>query len=90
MCNMPRDPTADKRNLMDGWMDGCVICMLITSVDSLFPQAQQLPAPITSASKLQSQKHQLYMLKDGERNGYILSSALTPFTHTNTICLWTD
>ncbi|XP_067365905.1 alpha-tubulin N-acetyltransferase 1 isoform X2 [Channa argus] len=32
-------------------------------------KAQQLPAPITSASKLQSQKHQLYLLKDGESNG---------------------
>ncbi|XP_068188716.1 alpha-tubulin N-acetyltransferase 1-like isoform X3 [Antennarius striatus] len=31
--------------------------------------AQQLPAPITSASKLQSQQHQLYLLKEGERNG---------------------
>ncbi|XP_069032079.1 alpha-tubulin N-acetyltransferase 1 isoform X5 [Embiotoca jacksoni] len=29
-------------------------------------KAQQLPAPITSASKLQSQKHQLYLLKDGQ------------------------
>ncbi|KAI9536840.1 Alpha-tubulin N-acetyltransferase 1 [Dissostichus eleginoides] len=32
-------------------------------------KAQQLPASITSASKLQSQKHQLYLLKDGESNG---------------------
>lgn len=32
-------------------------------------QAQQLPAPITSASKLQSQRHELYLLKDAERNG---------------------
>uniref|UniRef100_A0A8C6U8R6 Alpha-tubulin N-acetyltransferase 1 n=1 Tax=Neogobius melanostomus TaxID=47308 RepID=A0A8C6U8R6_9GOBI len=31
--------------------------------------AQQLTAPITSASKLQSQKHELYLMKDGERNG---------------------
>lgn len=32
-------------------------------------KAQQLTAPITSASKLQSQKHELYLMKDGERNG---------------------
>ncbi|XP_026203198.1 alpha-tubulin N-acetyltransferase 1 isoform X4 [Anabas testudineus] len=32
-------------------------------------KAQQLLAPITSASKMQSQKHQLYLMKDGERNG---------------------
>ncbi|KAK2829988.1 hypothetical protein Q5P01_017919 [Channa striata] len=32
-------------------------------------KAQQLPAPITSASKLQSQKHQLYLLKEAESNG---------------------
>uniref|UniRef100_A0A3Q3R7C9 Alpha-tubulin N-acetyltransferase 1 n=1 Tax=Monopterus albus TaxID=43700 RepID=A0A3Q3R7C9_MONAL len=32
-------------------------------------QAQHLPAPVTSASKLQSQRHQLYLLKDGESNG---------------------
>ncbi|XP_029298539.1 alpha-tubulin N-acetyltransferase 1 isoform X5 [Cottoperca gobio] len=32
-------------------------------------KAQQLPASITSASKLQSQKHQLYLLKNREMNG---------------------
>ncbi|CAM9191217.1 unnamed protein product [Lampetra planeri] len=32
-------------------------------------KAQQLTAPVTSASKLQSQGHQLYLLKDGESNG---------------------
>lgn len=32
-------------------------------------KAQQLTAPITSASKLQSQKHELYLMKDGERSG---------------------
>ncbi|KAK5883008.1 hypothetical protein CesoFtcFv8_019384 [Champsocephalus esox] len=32
-------------------------------------KAQQLPASITSASKLQSQKHQLYLLKEGESKG---------------------
>ncbi|TNN34071.1 Alpha-tubulin N-acetyltransferase 1 [Liparis tanakae] len=31
--------------------------------------AQQLPASITSASKLQAQGHQLYLLKDGQSNG---------------------
>uniref|UniRef100_A0A9J8AAF7 Alpha-tubulin N-acetyltransferase 1 n=1 Tax=Cyprinus carpio carpio TaxID=630221 RepID=A0A9J8AAF7_CYPCA len=33
------------------------------------PQAQQLPAPITSAAKLQANRHHLYLLKDGEQNG---------------------
>uniref|UniRef100_A0A3P8WS70 N-acetyltransferase domain-containing protein n=1 Tax=Cynoglossus semilaevis TaxID=244447 RepID=A0A3P8WS70_CYNSE len=32
-------------------------------------QAQQLSASITSASKLQTQRHQLYLLKDRESNG---------------------
>ncbi|XP_053494039.1 alpha-tubulin N-acetyltransferase 1 isoform X2 [Ictalurus furcatus] len=32
-------------------------------------KAQTLPAPITSAAKLQANKHYLYLLKDGERNG---------------------
>ncbi|KAJ0003576.1 hypothetical protein NQD34_008674 [Periophthalmus magnuspinnatus] len=32
-------------------------------------KAQQLTAPITSASKLQVQKHQLYLMKDGEGSG---------------------
>ncbi|XP_056154863.1 alpha-tubulin N-acetyltransferase 1 [Lampris incognitus] len=32
-------------------------------------KAQQLTAPITSASKLQSNRHHLFLLKDGERNG---------------------
>lgn len=32
-------------------------------------KAQQLTVPITSASKLQTQKHQLYLMKDEERNG---------------------
>uniref|UniRef100_H2UH27 Alpha-tubulin N-acetyltransferase 1 n=1 Tax=Takifugu rubripes TaxID=31033 RepID=H2UH27_TAKRU len=32
-------------------------------------RAQQLPAPVTSASKMKSQRHQLYLLKDGESNG---------------------
>ncbi|XP_071356707.1 alpha-tubulin N-acetyltransferase 1 isoform X3 [Trachinotus anak] len=40
-----------------------------SSVVARSPQAQQLTAPITSASKLQSQRHQLYLLKDGERHG---------------------
>lgn len=41
------------------------------------PQAQQLTAPITSASKLQSQMHELYLLKDGESNGYISLPSLS-------------
>ncbi|XP_077052524.1 alpha-tubulin N-acetyltransferase 1 isoform X3 [Siphateles boraxobius] len=32
-------------------------------------KAQQLPAPITSAAKLQTNRHHLYLLKDGEQNG---------------------
>ncbi|KAM9435014.1 alpha-tubulin N-acetyltransferase 1 isoform 2-T2 [Clarias gariepinus] len=32
-------------------------------------KAQKLPAPITSAAKLQANRHYLYLLKDGERNG---------------------
>lgn len=35
------------------------------------PQAQQLPAPVTSASKMKSQRHQLYLLKDEESNGSV-------------------
>ncbi|KAM8766709.1 alpha-tubulin N-acetyltransferase 1 isoform 5-T5 [Acanthopagrus schlegelii] len=45
---------------------------LTTVIDELgraSAKAQQLTAPITSASKLQSQRHQLYLLKDGESNG---------------------
>ncbi|CAF90417.1 unnamed protein product, partial [Tetraodon nigroviridis] len=32
-------------------------------------RAQQLPAPVTSASRLKSQRHQLYLLKDEDSNG---------------------
>ncbi|TSK28257.1 Alpha-tubulin N-acetyltransferase 1 [Bagarius yarrelli] len=32
-------------------------------------KAQKLPVPITSAAKLQANRHCLYLLKDGERNG---------------------
>ncbi|XP_035490139.1 general transcription factor IIH subunit 4 isoform X3 [Scophthalmus maximus] len=44
---------------------------IVTVIDELgraSAKAQQLTAPITSASKLQSQFHQLYLLKDGESN----------------------
>ncbi|KAM8882959.1 alpha-tubulin N-acetyltransferase 1 isoform 1-T1 [Synchiropus picturatus] len=46
--------------------------LIVTVVDELgraSAQAQNLPAPITSASKLQCQRHQLYLLKDGDANG---------------------
>lgn len=36
-----------------------------------FQQAQQLPAPVTSATRLKSQRHQLYLLKDEESNGCV-------------------
>lgn len=45
-----------------------VVCV---PVDVCCLQAQQLTAPVTSASKLQLQGHQLYLLKDGESNGYM-------------------
>lgn len=45
---------------------------IATVVDELgraSAKAQQLTAPITSASKLQTNTHQLYLLKDGASNG---------------------
>ncbi|XP_022599848.1 alpha-tubulin N-acetyltransferase 1 isoform X3 [Seriola dumerili] len=45
------------------------IATVIDELGRASAKAQQLTAPITSASKLQSQRHQLYLLKDGERNG---------------------
>ncbi|KAA8586278.1 hypothetical protein FQN60_007847 [Etheostoma spectabile] len=45
------------------------IATVIDELGRASAKAQQLPAAITSASKLQSQKHQLYLLKDGESNG---------------------
>uniref|UniRef100_A0A672Z592 Alpha-tubulin N-acetyltransferase 1 n=1 Tax=Sphaeramia orbicularis TaxID=375764 RepID=A0A672Z592_9TELE len=45
------------------------IATVIDELGRASAKAQQLTAPITSASKLQSQKHQLYLLKDGESNG---------------------
>ncbi|XP_068188723.1 alpha-tubulin N-acetyltransferase 1 isoform X2 [Antennarius striatus] len=45
------------------------ISSVIDELGKASAMAQQLPAPITSASKLQSQQHQLYLLKEGERNG---------------------
>lgn len=44
----------------------CRVCVCVC----VSPQAQQLPAPITSAAKLQTNRHHLYLLKDGEQNGY--------------------
>ncbi|XP_042362137.1 alpha-tubulin N-acetyltransferase 1 isoform X5 [Plectropomus leopardus] len=45
------------------------IATVIDELGKASAKAQQLTASITSASKLQSQKHQLYLLKDGESNG---------------------
>uniref|UniRef100_A0A3Q2EDT4 Alpha-tubulin N-acetyltransferase 1 n=1 Tax=Cyprinodon variegatus TaxID=28743 RepID=A0A3Q2EDT4_CYPVA len=44
------------------------IAAVVDELGRASAKAQQLPAPITSASKLQSQKHQLYLMKDGESN----------------------
>ncbi|KAL7830202.1 hypothetical protein SRHO_G00313290 [Serrasalmus rhombeus] len=43
--------------------------IVIDELGKASAKAQQLPAPITSAAKLQSNRHYLYLLKDGERNG---------------------
>ncbi|XP_030596576.1 alpha-tubulin N-acetyltransferase 1 isoform X4 [Archocentrus centrarchus] len=45
------------------------IATVIDELGRASAKAQQLTAPITSASKLQSQRHQLYLLKDGESSG---------------------
>ncbi|KAM7383675.1 hypothetical protein PAMA_011166 [Pampus argenteus] len=45
------------------------IATVIDELGRASAKAQQLTAPITSASKLQSQRHQVYLLKDGESNG---------------------
>ncbi|XP_042601119.1 alpha-tubulin N-acetyltransferase 1 isoform X2 [Cyprinus carpio] len=48
------------------------ILQISTVIDELgkaSSKAQQLPAPITSAAKLQANRHHLYLLKDGEQNG---------------------
>ncbi|XP_034016919.1 alpha-tubulin N-acetyltransferase 1-like [Thalassophryne amazonica] len=45
------------------------IAMVIDELGKASAKAQQLTAPVTSASKLQSNSHLLYLLKDGERNG---------------------
>ncbi|XP_040908712.1 alpha-tubulin N-acetyltransferase 1 isoform X3 [Toxotes jaculatrix] len=45
------------------------IATVIDELGRASAKAQHLTAPITSASKLQSQRHQLYLLKDAERNG---------------------
>ncbi|TKS65645.1 Alpha-tubulin N-acetyltransferase 1 [Collichthys lucidus] len=45
------------------------IATVIDELGRASAKAQHLPAPITSASKMQSQRHQLYLLKDGESNG---------------------
>uniref|UniRef100_UPI0037E7D761 alpha-tubulin N-acetyltransferase 1 isoform X1 n=1 Tax=Semicossyphus pulcher TaxID=241346 RepID=UPI0037E7D761 len=45
------------------------IATVIDELGRASAKAQQLTAPITSASKLQTQRHQLYLLKDAESNG---------------------
>ncbi|XP_058475129.1 alpha-tubulin N-acetyltransferase 1 isoform X3 [Solea solea] len=45
------------------------VATVIDEMGRASAKAQQLPAPITSASKLQSQRHHLYLLKDREGNG---------------------
>ncbi|KAM3858222.1 alpha-tubulin N-acetyltransferase 1 [Diretmus argenteus] len=45
------------------------IATVIDELGRASAKAQQLTAPITSASKLQSNRHQLYLLKEGEHNG---------------------
>ncbi|XP_042290621.1 alpha-tubulin N-acetyltransferase 1 isoform X4 [Thunnus maccoyii] len=45
------------------------IATVIDELGRASAKAQQLTASITSASKLQSQRHEVYLLKDGERNG---------------------
>uniref|UniRef100_A0A672LNW8 Alpha-tubulin N-acetyltransferase 1 n=1 Tax=Sinocyclocheilus grahami TaxID=75366 RepID=A0A672LNW8_SINGR len=45
------------------------ISSVIDELGKASSKAQQLPAPITSAAKLQANRHHLYLLKDGEQNG---------------------
>ncbi|XP_047672111.1 alpha-tubulin N-acetyltransferase 1 isoform X2 [Tachysurus fulvidraco] len=45
------------------------ITRVINELGKASAKAQNLPAPITSAEKLQANRHYLYLLKDGERNG---------------------
>ncbi|XP_051991621.1 alpha-tubulin N-acetyltransferase 1-like isoform X2 [Xyrauchen texanus] len=45
------------------------IAMVIDELGKASAKAQQLPAPITSAAKLQANRHHVYLLKDGEQNG---------------------
>ncbi|XP_056597942.1 alpha-tubulin N-acetyltransferase 1 isoform X4 [Triplophysa dalaica] len=45
------------------------IATVIDELGKASAKAQQLPAPITSAAKLQANRHHLYLLKDGEQNG---------------------
>nr|XP_046182674.1 alpha-tubulin N-acetyltransferase 1-like isoform X1 [Oncorhynchus gorbuscha] len=46
-----------------------LIAAVIDELGRASAKAQYLTAPITSASKLQTNKHHLYLLKDGESNG---------------------
>ncbi|CAB1350522.1 unnamed protein product [Coregonus sp. 'balchen'] len=57
------------------------IAAVIDELGRASAKAQYLTAPITSASKLQTNKHHLYLLKDGESNGY---RYLPPHSSQNT------
>uniref|UniRef100_A0A8C7IW64 N-acetyltransferase domain-containing protein n=1 Tax=Oncorhynchus kisutch TaxID=8019 RepID=A0A8C7IW64_ONCKI len=58
------------------------IAAVIDELGRASAKAQYLTAPITSASKLQTNKHHLYLLKDGESNGYrYLTHSLTHSSH---------
>ncbi|KAM9737413.1 alpha-tubulin N-acetyltransferase 1 isoform 6-T6 [Menidia menidia] len=50
------------------------IATVIDDLGRASAKAQTLSAPVTSASKLQSQKHQLYVLKDGEGSSTLCHS----------------
>ncbi|XP_030645309.1 alpha-tubulin N-acetyltransferase 1 [Chanos chanos] len=45
------------------------IATVIDELGKASAKAQKLPAPITSAAKLQSNRHHFYLLKEGESNG---------------------
>uniref|UniRef100_A0A4W5P3P8 Alpha-tubulin N-acetyltransferase 1 n=1 Tax=Hucho hucho TaxID=62062 RepID=A0A4W5P3P8_9TELE len=66
---MDQHPVAVKKTL--GRSDPqSLIAAVIDELGRASAKAQYLTAPITSASKLQTNKHHLYLLKDGESNGY--------------------
>uniref|UniRef100_A0A3Q2Z401 Alpha-tubulin N-acetyltransferase 1 n=1 Tax=Hippocampus comes TaxID=109280 RepID=A0A3Q2Z401_HIPCM len=48
------------------------IATVIDELGRASAKAQKLTTPVTSATKMQSQHHQLYLMKDGESQGYIV------------------